>query len=372
MSSGKFVLKWGIFGTGNMATQFAKDLVLPPGDRGEHEIVHRIGAVASSRGINRAASFAQNLQKADEAEITPYGSYTELLDDANVDIVYLGIPTSEHYENMISCLEAGKHVLCEKAFTINARQTEHIFALARSKGLFVAEARWTLYFPIIKEIRHVLHTKRALGKIHRVTSDLSLDFAAKMPHHSIRNATLGGGALLAVGIYPLTWAMLALYEDPENTSKEFPEVEVGMLMAKAQYDGDETVSDEQTNVSLTFRELRATAVLTSSLTMRTPKGCTVLIQGEKGSLTIPWASYCPSSYDLTIYSTGATTEHKFDIPGKGLFYQADVCARSIRDRKLEPEECTHEATLVMMRLMDQVREKGKFRYPGKLEDVLDY
>jgi predicted dehydrogenase len=161
------------------------------------------------------------------------------------------------------------------AVTINAAQLTELISLSKSHDTLLAEALWTRYFPITLHLQNLLHEQHVLGKIYRVTSELSLDFAAKLPKHIIRDPRAGGGALLAVGVYPLTWAMMALFESPEN-GRAFPEIKAQMVMAEEKH-----ASDEQTNASMVFEKTRATAVVSCSLVMKTPPGRSVFIQGEK-------------------------------------------------------------------------------------------
>jgi predicted dehydrogenase len=152
-------------------------------------------------------------------------------------------------------------------------------------SFFLAEALWTRYFPIFQHIRNLLHTQRVLGKIHRVISDVSLNFPD--PIHSIRNPSLGGGALLAIGLYPLTWAMMAIHESVAPSHREKPVVQSSIVMAEShqlESGSFSSPADEQTNVLLTWKSLRSTAIVSGSLNMKMPKGNAVLIQGEKVSL----------------------------------------------------------------------------------------
>ncbi|KAG8682990.1 hypothetical protein FRC09_016372 [Ceratobasidium sp. 395] len=392
MTDSVFTLRWGILSTGNMAKQFVEDLCQDPKARDVHDIKHVVRAVCSSSSIDKARAFIQENLGTD-AKTVPYGSIEELVRDPEVDVVYIATPTKVHYANTKVCLEAKKPVLCEvgvamvmnlrlrlirrlnwvgtnrkRVITINSAQLSSLVALSKSQNTFLAEALWTRYFPIVTYIHDLLHTQKVLGKIHRVTSDLSLNFSINLPDHSIRDANSGGGALLAVGVYPLTWVMLALFENPEN-SRTMPEIMAQMIMEE----GKLHASDEQTNATMVFRKIRATAVVSCSLVMSTPPGQSVLIEGEKGQLTIPWSPHRPESYTLKLFKTktsAATTETKdIPIPGKGLFYQADSVARALRDGKKEVDECTLDDSLAMMKILDEIRAQGGLVYPGSLEDV---
>ena len=134
----KFTLRWGILATGGIAEAFARDLWPNPECRGVKDIEHTVVAAASSSSADRASAFLKEVRAADSAKA--YGSYKELVADPNVDIIYVATPHSHHYQNVMLCLEAGKNVLCEKAFTTNAKQTELLIKKAKEKNLFLMEA----------------------------------------------------------------------------------------------------------------------------------------------------------------------------------------------------------------------------------------
>ncbi|KAH8833982.1 hypothetical protein DL96DRAFT_475708 [Flagelloscypha sp. PMI_526] len=372
-----FTVRWGVVATGNMATKFVEDLLIDPAKRGVHDIKHVFRAVASSTSAEKAQAFANKFPQAHN--VHTYGSVGELAKDAEVDAVYIASPTSHHYHNALTCLNAGKAVLCEKSFTINALQTQHLIDVARSKQVYLAEALWTRYFPIFQSIRKALHTDRVIGRIQRIYSDCSLDFAKNDLAHGLRNAQAGGGALLAVGVYPLTWGLMALLEHPDN-EKEMPKVNASMILSdlEACKKVNAIPSDEQTQASLVFPKLRATANLSCSVASKSLPHSAVVIQGELGTLTVSPSTYHPESYTVNINKTKTSPAQtiqfdasQFPIPGKGLFFQADALARGLKEGKLEPEECTWEASLNLMKVLDQVREQGGLRYPGLMEDVVE-
>ena len=134
----KFTLKWGILATGGIAESFGRDLSVDPSTRNRSDIEHVVVAAASSSGSDRAKSYLKEVKAPDSAKA--YGSYKDLVADGNVDIVYIATPHSHHYQNAMLCLEAGKNVLCEKALTVNAAQTETLIKKAREKNLFLMEA----------------------------------------------------------------------------------------------------------------------------------------------------------------------------------------------------------------------------------------
>lgn len=170
--------------------------MLDPSTRDVSDVKHTVVAAASSSSAERAKKFLQECKCPSEA--VAYGSYTELVKDKNIDIVYIATPHSHHYQNAMLCLEAGKHVLCEKAFTVNAAQAKKLVETAKAKKLFLMEAVWTRYFPLSIQIRKMI-TDGAIGPVHRVIADLSFGDNVEEKYgsdHRMVNMDLAGGALL--------------------------------------------------------------------------------------------------------------------------------------------------------------------------------
>ncbi|SNX86842.1 related to dimeric dihydrodiol dehydrogenase [Melanopsichium pennsylvanicum] len=354
--------KWGILATGGIAVTFSKDLLLDPTSRGVKDVKHTIVAAASSTSVTRAQEFLKQVSAPRDAKA--YGSYTELVQDPNIDIIYVATPHSHHYENTLLALEAGKHVLCEKAFTINAAQAKHLFQVAKEKNLFLMEAVWVRFFPIVYEIQNRIHQKRSLGDIKRVFSDFGMPFQPD-PNHRLFNPQLGGGALLDLGIYALTWQMLTLYEDPCN-HYEKPEITSGMIKSKL------TGVDEFTTVILNFVSMGAQGIATTNMSIQSFEKYVVLVQGTKADLTVPWPPYRPESFtihqkDSNGKYTGEKEQVSFDIPGHGMFWEADACARALQKRNLEEQRVSWNYSILLMEIMDKVRYDNNFTYPDHLE-----
>ncbi|KAI5285396.1 D-xylose 1-dehydrogenase (NADP(+)), partial [Ascosphaera aggregata] len=162
-----YKVRWGIMATGNIAKAFSKDLLVDPAVRGAADVAHEITAVAS-RSKERAAAFVEEIQIKSSPAV--YGSYEELVQDSNVDVVYIATPHSHHFQNVMLCLRAGKHVLCEKAFTVNAEQTKIMIDEAKKRGLFLMEAVWTRFFPMSVQIRTMIQ-EGVIGEVLRVFAD---------------------------------------------------------------------------------------------------------------------------------------------------------------------------------------------------------
>ncbi|KIS66885.1 uncharacterized protein UMAG_10732 [Mycosarcoma maydis] len=367
MSAAPYECKWGILATGGIAQTFCKDLLIDPSTRSVSDVRHTIVAAASSTSASRAAEFLDNVGVARNTA-RAYGSYTELVSDPNVSIIYIATPHTYHYENALLALHAGKHVCCEKPFTINAAQTEHLIKVARAKNVFLMEAVWLRFFPIVLEIQRLIHKERILGDVRRVYSDFGLQFKPD-PKHRLFNPELGGGALLDLGIYALTWQMLTLYQDPRNHLCA-PEVKGSIIKSAL------TGVDEFTTILLNFPTARTQGIATTNMSIRSSDKYVVLIQGTLADLSVAWPPYRPESFtihqkDADGAYTGIQETKHFAIPGHGMFWEADACARAIRDAKLQEPTCSWAESTLTMQIMDQVRYDNHFRYPDHLEATQD-
>lgn len=184
--------------SGNLtfAQAFTKDLLQAPEKRGNTDITHTVVAVGSSSKKSSAESFINRLQLS--SPVNAYGSYEEVVKDPSVQVVYIGSPHSHHFQHAMLALQAGKHVLCEKALTVNAAQAKLLFETAKQKGLFFMEAVWTRFFPLSIQVRELIQNG-AIGEVLRVVSDLSIGVNPETEwnlDHRMVNKDLAGGALL--------------------------------------------------------------------------------------------------------------------------------------------------------------------------------
>ena len=191
-------IRIGVIGAGRMAGWFSEGLTV---------VTDAVRYAVGSRSEEKAQEFADRYgyEKA-------YGSYEAVLQDPEVDLVYIATPIREHYANIRAALEAGKPVLCEKSLTVNAAQAEEVVALARSKGLFLMEAVWTLCQPVYRKIREWA-SEGLLGEIQAADGCF---YTAAGKGHRLYNAETGGGALLDLGFYPVTYACSFLGMHPEQ------------------------------------------------------------------------------------------------------------------------------------------------------------
>ncbi|PSR78221.1 hypothetical protein BD289DRAFT_444256 [Coniella lustricola] len=377
-----FTLNWGIMATGGIATTFAKDLLNDPSARDVSDVAHTIVAAASSSSQSRAEAFLGDLGVPGSPKA--YGSYAELVANPDVQIVYVATPHSHHFQNAMLCLEAGKHVLCEKALTVTGSQAKKLVAKAKEKKLFFMEAVWTRYFPLSIKIREMI-TSNEIGDVHRVFADNSID--SSKPDGSLTfpddnrmvNINLAGGALLDLGIYSLTWVFQTLYHLQSGT-KEKPRV----VASIDKY--DRTGADVDTTVIVSFAQHKSVAIATTSLRAASDvdskgtAGPAIKIQGTKGEIQVMGPAYRPQQYRVIRKEKPGDIEI-VDCPipqdearnwGQGMFWEADECARCLRDGKLESATLPWEESVVMMEVMEEALRQGGVEYPEVITtDVYD-
>ncbi|KAI9374542.1 hypothetical protein BJX61DRAFT_532284 [Aspergillus egyptiacus] len=376
-------VRWGILATGWIADTFVRDLLHDPSTRDASDISHTVVAVSSSTSSSRAEKFISDTGI--PAPCAAYGSYEELVADPNVDVVYVATPHSHHFQNAMLALEAGKHVLCEKAFTVNAAQTKILVETARKKNLFLMEAVWTRYFPLSIEVRDLIQ-KGAIGEVLRVTADLSFGDHPEEKwgtEHRMVNKDLAGGALLDLGIYSLTWVFQALYHTlPKDARK--PPSRVSAHITPYHLTG----ADEATTILLSFPTTtpsnpthpgESQAVASTHLRVWTDPDTknsarpAIRIQGTKGEIQVDGPAFRPEVYRIIpIKGGGEVKEKKFAFPagGKGMYWEADEVARCLRDGKLESETLDWEESIVIMEVMDEARRQNGLTYPEKIESTV--
>ncbi len=323
-------MKLGILGAGNIASSVAPTLAALP----EIECY-----AAASRSLERAQNFARKFgfEKA-------YGSYEEMLCDPQVELVYVATPHSHHYAHMRLCLEHGKHVICEKAFTMNAAQAREIYALAKEKGLYAAEAIWTRYMPSRKIIQQVLDSG-IIGTPKVLTANLSyiIDQVSR-----IIDPNLAGGALLDVGVYGLNFALMHFGSDLER-------VESSVQMTPTGVDGMESIT-------LFFKNGRM-AVLNHSIYVRSDrKG---IIHGTKGYVVVENIN---NPQSVSVYSQHDQLLARYDVPPQisGYEYEFQEAVRCIQAGQTESVSMPAAESIRVMALMDDLRAQWGLRYPQEV------
>jgi predicted dehydrogenase len=319
-------LRWGILGTGLVADMFATDLTLT--DSG-------VVAAVGSRSRGSADRFARE-HGVDRA----HASYESLVADPDVDVVYVATPHPMHRDNAILALEAGKPVLVEKPFTMNALEAREVVAVARENGLFAMEAMWTRFLPHIAVINDWL-AQGLLGEIVSVSADHGQWFAED-PEFRLFAPELGGGALLDLGIYPVSFASMVLGTPERIVSISDPAF---------------TGVDAQTSMLFGY-ESGAHAVLTCTLRAKSPTAAAIV--GTEARIEIEGDFYAPASIRL-IPRVGEPTAVISEHQGRGLRHQADEVARRLAAGDLESPLMSLAETIAIMETMDTVLAQGAAR-----------
>jgi predicted dehydrogenase len=312
-------LRWGLIGSGQIASAFADDLTLTDSGR-----VVAIG----SRSQESADRFADKFDIPNR-----HASYEALVADPAVEVVYVGTPHPMHSANALLALEAGKPVLVEKPFTMNADEARQLIDSARSKGLFLMEAMWTRCLPHIVEIGRLL-ADGALGDIVTVMADHG-QFFPKDPASRLFARELGGGVLLDCGVYPVSFASMVLGK---------PDRVVALITPAF------TGVDGQTSMLFGFAS-GAQAVLTCTSSARTPTRAAIV--GTEARIEIDSFFYAPSTFTL-IRRDGSATRFEPPHEGNGLHYEADEVARCLRAGLLESPLMPLDETLAIIETMDTV------------------
>jgi predicted dehydrogenase len=323
-------LGWGIVGTGGIARQFTQDLLLTG---------HTVTA-AGSRTRAGADQFAGHFGLP-----AAHASYEALVADPAVDLVYVATPHPWHYPNAALALEAGKHVLVEKPFTLNAAQAQELVSLAESRGLLVLEAMWTRWLPHMVRLREIV----AAGTIGEIRS-MSADHTQLLPNdpgHRLNALDLGGGALLDLGVYPVSFAS-QLFGAPQS------------VQAAATF--KETGADAQ--VATVFRYAGGQIATTySASTTRGPNVAVVL--GTEGRIEVDSVWYTATG--LRVYDAAGTLTEEFRpaVAGRGMQYQADEAEALVRAGRTASAVLPPQESVAVMATLDQVRAQIGLRYPGE-------
>ncbi|TFW33804.1 Gfo/Idh/MocA family protein [Massilia horti] len=320
-------VRWGILGTGKIARAFATALWDTPGA----QLV-----AAASRSLDTARAFADEFGAG-----VAYGSYQELADAPDVDLVYIGTPHTLHFENALMALRAGKGVLCEKPFMMNLRQAEQVIALAREKKLFLMEAMWTRFLPALAQVKRIIESGE-IGTPQQVMADFG--YAADVgPEHRLVNPALGGGVLLDLGIYPLSIcaALLGPIESVCAQARMGP-----------------TGVDMETSFTLKHRG-GGMSIGICSMLARTP--CELTVSGTRGYVRMNTRFHQAKS--LTVVLDDGTLR-TIDTPfiGNGYAHEAMEAQRCWREGLIESPGMTHDETLALMAVMDEMRSQIGLAY----------
>lgn len=326
-------MKIGILGAGHIAGTLAYTMQ----NLNEAECY----AVAS-RSLEKAKEFASRygFEKA-------YGSYEEMLADENVELVYIATPHSHHYRHMKLCIEAGKHILCEKAFTVNTRQAEEIFRLAKEKEVLVTEAIWTRYMPSRKIINDLL-AQGVIGEVKTLTANL--DYAIADKERLIR-PELAGGALLDVGVYTLNFALM-------HFGNEIADMNSVVHLTKTGVDG-------QNVITLSYKDERLAVLNSGIYGLSDRQG---IFYGSKGWMVVDNIN---NPLEVKVYDQNRELCKTVRMPEQinGYEYQILETIACIEKGEKECPSMRHEDTLEVMRLMDSFRKEWGVCYPDEVEGL---
>ncbi|MET3106387.1 putative dehydrogenase [Oxalobacteraceae bacterium GrIS 2.11] len=322
-------IRWGILGTGWIAGDFAAALQITPG---------AVLAAVGSRSLESAQAFGRKFQIE-----TCYGSYQELADAKDVDAIYIATPHPLHAANAMMALHGGKAVLCEKPFTMNRHEAVPVVGLAHAKGLFLMEAMWSRFLPSLSEIKRIMASGE-IGKVHHLSADFGFR-ATSDPTHRVHNMALGGGALLDIGIYPLSLA--AYLMGP-------------IQAAQAQAELGSTGTDLQTTFTLRH-QTGGVSVGSCSLVAHTPNELTV--SGELGYVRMHAPFHHSQTLSVVLHD-GSTRSIDTPSLGNGYAHEAIEVMRCMRAGLIESPEMSHAETLTLMGWLDTMRGQIGLRYPA--------
>lgn len=321
------MLRVGILGAGKIAGIMARTL---------REMENVQAWAVASRERERAEEFARTygIERA-------YGSYEELVEDPAVDLIYVATPHSHHAEHCLLCIEHGKPVLCEKAFTANASQARQVLARAEERGVFLTEAIWTRYMPSRRMIDDLIG-EGALGEVVSLTANLGYPLTHV---ERIMEPALAGGALLDIGIYPLNFTSMVLGDEVEDVTSACVKTSTGV--------------DAQSSIVLRYRDGKMATLHTTVLAATEQYG---IIYGTKGYLI---AHNINNIDRISLFGPDRSLRREITVPKQitGYEYEVEACRRALETGALECPEMPHAQTLRMMEQMDALRRDWGVRYP---------
>ncbi len=326
-------LNWGIVGTGTICAKFSDALTNHTGG------TQRVAAVCS-RSEEKGREFAARFG----CECV-YTDLSAMCADENIDVIYIGTPHPYHAKSVMTAVKAGKHVLCEKPMTLNARHARECFEAARRSEVFLMEAMWTRFLPAVQKVIEWVGSDR-IGQVVRVVSEFHA-YNEENTSSRLYAPELGGGSLLDLGVYPIFAAQQFLHGSPQVVHTEFTPASTGVdkiMTAQLRYeDGDAFISSgfERT-------------------------GCQAVIIGTKGYITVPDWCFTHSAY---LYSGGELQESFCEPEPNGMQYEAMHVAQCLEEGKLSSPCYPPEMTMREMDLCDELRRRWELEYPGDSEDI---
>jgi predicted dehydrogenase len=329
------MLNWGVIGCGHIANTFADGLACL--DSGKL-------IACASNSMQRAHAWAEN-QKFQHDIRSVYNSYEALVNDSNVQAVYIANTHNFHYESVKLCLQNHKHVLCEKPITLNAQQAAELYALARENKCFLMEAVWTRFLPAIRMLQKAL-SDNVIGDVLSVRADFSINRKLDESHR-LRNKKLAGGALLDLGIYPITFAFIVFGEAPEK-------IQSSAIM-------DTTGVDERSSYLFEYSDGRI-ASLSSGYTQSAP--WEALISGSEGYIRIPQFFAAQGFSVHKDEQEPQTHSYPFGV-NENFSFEIQHMQDCIQQGLLQSPILSHGESLQVMETMDILRGQWGLRYEGE-------
>ncbi|WP_454130363.1 Gfo/Idh/MocA family protein [Microbacterium aurum] len=321
-------IRWGILATGGIAHAFTQDL----------RTAGRTVTAVGSRNADSARAFAA------EYDIPhAHGSYEELVADPDVDIVYIASPHSHHRDHAILALEAGKHVLIEKAVTLDADEAIAIRDIAAGRGLLAMEAMWTRYLPHMIRIREII-ADGALGEVRAVIADHTQSLPTD-PEHRLNALELGGGALLDLGIYPVSFAWDVL--GPMTGIRA-----IGRL--------GETGADTEVAIAASHTGGAVSSLVVSS---RAAGPNTASVIGTEARIDIDRIWYTPTAFRVTATDGTVIEEYRSEVEGRGMHYQARYAEQLIAEGRTDSDLLPFDESVAIMAALDDMRAQLGVSYP---------
>jgi predicted dehydrogenase len=325
-------LRWGIVAPGGIANKFAEAV---------RDFTAGTVVAVGSRDASRAAEFAEK-----HGIPRSYGSYADLVADDEVEAVYIASPHSGHREHALLAIDAGKHVLIEKALARNSSEVEDIFAAAQKRRVFAMEAMWTRHLPHMAEVRRRV-ADGAIGEIVTLAADHGQ--ALDLPNdHRLKNPALAGGALLDLGVYPIAFAD-DLLGPPADVKA------LGRLT--------DTGVDGHVSLILDYGE-KTLSLLDTTLWTKTPT--TAVVSGTEGSIEIDGDFYAPNVVRLRKADRARTVVEEWGGPlDNGFQFEAAEVARCVADGRQESERMTWASSRAVIGVLDEARRQVGVSYPGE-------
>jgi len=327
------MVRWGVIGCGGIASMFMSSMEAAKGGR---------VLACASRDNARAAQFAS-----EHGIKSAYGDYNALVSNPDIDAVYVATTHNAHYKNVQACLLAGKHVLCEKPITVNAQQAERLYALARDKNVLLVEAVWTRFLPAIVALKAAL-TRGVIGEVLSLNATFAItgDFSSS---HRLKNLATAGGALLDLGIYPITMAHIVFGEAP---SKIKSSVVLG-----------ETGVDERAFILFDYPGNKH-AHLTCSFSHYLPTEA--IIGGSEGFIRVP---HFLGAKSFSIHKNGHAPE-TFEYPfsdDQSFTPEIESFHADIANGRIESEQLSAQESVSVMATMDALRAQWSLNYSDDIE-----